>query len=72
MADEPDYSGSQLLGSLDLVPLEQVCLLVGASAMTGMLDLSFKGVGAQVYFKQGRVTAAEFAGQGNLAGRRLG
>jgi hypothetical protein len=49
-------------GSIDLVPVEQVCQLIAGTNRTGMLEFAFEGFSAHVYFDEGRVVAVDYAG----------
>jgi hypothetical protein len=50
----------KLAGSLDVIPLDQVCQVVASSGKTGVLGLDFGGPQAKIFFEDGLVTAAEF------------
>jgi hypothetical protein len=50
----------KLAGSLQEIPLDQVCQLVGGSEKTGLLMLSLEGRVGRIWFEQGQVVAAEY------------
>jgi hypothetical protein len=50
----------KLAGSLQEIPLDQVCQLVGGSEKTGLLMLSLEGRVGRIWFDQGQVVAAEY------------
>jgi HEAT repeat protein len=50
----------KLSGSLQEIPLDQVCQLVGGSEKTGLLMLSLEGRVGCIWFEQGQVVAADF------------
>jgi len=52
----------KLAGSLQEIPLDQVCQLVGGADKTGLLMLSLEGRVGRLWFEQGQVVAADFAG----------
>ena len=58
------YSSSNfnLSGSLKVVPVEQICQLVSTSSRNGMLELALEGFSAYIWFDNGLVVAAEYAG----------
>ena len=60
----PEFKASnvKLSGSLQEIPLDQVCQLVGGADKTGLLMLSLEGRIGHLWFEQGQVVAADFAG----------
>jgi hypothetical protein len=50
----------KLAGSLQEIPLDQVCQLIGGSSKTGLLMLSLEGRVGRIWFDQGQVVAADF------------
>lgn len=53
-------SNVKLAGSLQEIPLDQICQLVGGSDKTGLLMLSLEGRVGRIWFEQGQVVAADF------------
>jgi len=50
----------KLAGSLQEIPLDQVCQLIGGSEKTGLLLLSLEGRVGRIWFEKGQVAAADF------------
>ncbi|MBV8879547.1 MAG: HEAT repeat domain-containing protein [Planctomycetaceae bacterium] len=50
----------KLAGSLQEIPLDQVCQLIGGSEKTGLLMLSLEGRVGRIWFEKGLVAAADF------------
>ncbi|HLY08404.1 MAG TPA: HEAT repeat domain-containing protein [Planctomycetota bacterium] len=50
----------KLAGSLQEIPLDQVCQLIGGSEKTGLLMLSLEGRVGRIWFEKGQVVAADF------------
>jgi len=57
---EAKAANVKLAGSLQEIPLDQVCQLVGGSDKTGLLMLSLEGRVGRIWFEQGQVVAADF------------
>jgi hypothetical protein len=55
-------SNFRLSGSLELVPVEQVCQIIAGTNRTGLLELAFDGFTGHVFFEEGRVVAVDYAG----------
>lgn len=60
---DPRSMSWKLAGSLDEVPLDQICQLIAAASRTGVLTLQFEERKAHVWFHEGVVVAADFEGK---------
>jgi hypothetical protein len=59
-AQDAKAVASKLSGSLQEIPIEQVCQLISGAEKTGLLMITFEGPVARVWFENGMVTAADF------------
>jgi hypothetical protein len=57
---EAKAANVKLAGSLQEIPMDQVCQLVGGADKTGLLMLSLEGRVGRIWFDQGQVVAADF------------
>jgi len=59
-APEVKPANVKLAGSLQEIPLDQVCQLFGGSEKTGLLLFSLEGRVGRIWFEKGQIVAADF------------
>lgn len=59
----PKEGKTKLAGSLQEIPIDQVCQLIAGAEKTGLLQLTLDGATARIWFEAGFVIAAEYRGE---------
>ncbi|HYF00243.1 MAG TPA: HEAT repeat domain-containing protein, partial [Planctomycetota bacterium] len=61
--DAPKKPTVKLAGSIQEIPIDQICQLIGGAEKSGLLQLDFDGTPGRVWFEGGFVVAAECDGR---------